>query len=48
MAEFTFFMPWIFGIGGGAASNLRVTSLALLALTAASIAEIHRWRTCCQ
>jgi hypothetical protein len=48
MAAFTFFIPWIFGFWGGATLNLRVTSLALLALTAASIAEIHRWRTCCQ
>ncbi len=45
MAAFTFFIPWISGFRGGAASNLRLASLALLALTAASIAEIHWWRT---
>ncbi len=45
MAAFTFFTPRIFGFGGEAASNLRLASLALLALTAASVVEIQWCRT---
>ncbi len=48
MAAFTFFIPWIFGFRGSAALNLRITSLALLALTVASLATILRWRTHCR
>jgi len=48
MIAFTFFIPWIFGFQGSAALNLWVASIALLALTAASIATICRWKTYCR
>ena len=48
MAAFTFFIPWIFGFGGGAAANLQVASLALCGLTVGSAATILRWRTYCR
>ena len=48
MAAFTFFMPRIFGFQGGAALNLRIASIALFALTVASLATILRWRTFCR
>ena len=48
IATFTFFIPWIFGFGGGGAMNLQVASLALFGLSVASAATILRWRTYCR
>jgi len=48
MAAFTFFIPWIFGFGGGAAENLQVASVAMFGLTVASAATILRWRNYCR
>ena len=48
MATFTFFMPWIFGFQGRAALNLQIASLALFALTVASLVTILRWRRYCR